>query len=360
MKIIFVITNITNCAGTERVVTSIANYFVSLSHEVSIISLFSKQGKAYFPLNNAIKVIHLNSYPYTNKGLVSRIWGRFVSAIKFIKIIRKAPADVYIGTSVNTNVLLLLFNSSKKNIGCEHFAANVPMNTFFRIFRDAIYKNLNRLVVLTKRDFEYYNKKGIAVEIIPNSIPFVVRTNNSFKTNIALAVGRHTRQKSFDRLLYIWKNIENKRTDWELLIIGEGELYEYNQNVANTLGLKTVRFLPFQKDVQSYYQKASLYLMTSLYEALPMVLIEAKMCGCVCVSYDCKTGPAEIIKDGEDGCLIPEGNQNLFVEKVLNLMDDQVMMERMGAKAMINAEDYSPDKILPKWKQILNEVYECQ
>ncbi len=172
-----------------------------------------------------------------------------------------------------------------------------------------------------------------------------------------MAVGRHSQEKGFDRLLSIWKDIENVRTDWELLIIGEGNLYEHNQNVAKILGLKTVRFLPFQKNVQPYYQKASLYLMTSLYEALPMVLIEAKMCGCICISYNCKTGPAEIIKDGEDGFLIPEGNQNLFIEKILNLMNDRILMERMGEKAMVNVKDYSPGKILPKWDTLIKDIY---
>lgn len=360
MKIVFIITDITNCAGTERVVTGVANYLASLSYDVSIVSLSSKQGKAYFPLNEKIKISHLNSYSYVNKGLLSRIWGRISSVYKFYTTMRNVQADIYIGTSVNTNVLSLLFCPTNKVIGCEHFSAIAPMNPILRKFRNLIYKKLARLIVLTKHAHDYYTQLGVKVEVIPNSVAFKNSSDLPVKSKIALAVGRHSQEKGFDRLLSIWKEVEKVRTDWELLIIGEGDLYEYNQNVAKTLGLKTVRFLPFQKNVQPYYQKASLYLMTSLYESLPMVLIEAKMCGCVCVSYNCKTGPAEIIKNGEDGCLIPEGNPNLFVEKVLNLMDDQVMMERMGAKAMINAEDYSPDKILPKWKQILNEVYECQ
>lgn len=327
---------------------------------MSIISLSSKQGKAYFPLSEKIRISHLNSYSYVNKGFLSRIWGRISSIYKFYTTISKVKADIYIGTSVNTNVLSLLFCPTNKVIGCEHFSAVAPMNPLLRKFRNLIYKKLARLIVLTNHAYDYYTQLGVNVEVIPNSVAFKNSSDVPVKSKIALAVGRHSQEKGFDRLLSIWKDVEKVRTDWELLIIGEGDLYEYNQNVAKKLGLKTVRFLPFQKNVQPYYQKASLYLMTSLYEALPMVLIEAKMCGCVCVSYDCKTGPAEIIKDGEDGCLIPEGNQILFVEKVLNLMDAPVMMERMGAKAMINAEDYSPDKILPKWEQILNEVYECQ
>lgn len=340
--------------------TGVANYLASLSYDISIVSLSSRQGRGYFPLDENIKISHLNSYSYTNRGVFPKIWGRISSVYKFYKTMRNVHADIYIGTSVNTNVLSLLFCSSNKVVGCEHFSATAPMNPILRKFRNLMYKKLARLIVLTKHAYDYYAQLGVKVEVIPNSVAFNISPNFPVKTKIALAIGRHSQEKGFDRLLSIWKNVESIRTDWELLIIGEGDLFEYNQNVANTLGLKTVRFLPFQKNIQPYYQNASLYLMTSLYEALPMVLIEAKVCGCVCVSYDCKTGPAEIIRDGEDGFLIPEGKQNLFVEKILNLMDDKALMERMGARAMVNAKDYSPNEILPKWKQLLNEVYDCQ
>lgn len=355
MKIAFVITDITRCAGTERVVVNIANYLVNHSHNISIISLSSAKGGAYFALDERIKIVHLNAYSYTGKGFWSKIRGRFSALRKFNKAMGGSHADIYIGTSVNTNVLLLLFCHSSKIIGCEHFAATVPMNYFLRIFRNLMYRRLDYLVVLTQRDYNYYHNRGVNAIIIPNSVPFVI--SEGFRNGKkALAIGRHTQQKSFDRLLEIWRKVEDVRTDWELLIIGEGDLLEYNRGIANKLGLKTVRFLPFQKNVYDFYLESSLYLMTSLYEALPMVLIEAKMCGCVCISYDCETGPAEIIKTGEDGFLIPNGKNELFISQVLALMDDAALRERMSKKAIINSKEYLPENILPKWEMLIDNI----
>ena len=85
---------------------------------------------------------------------------------------RNVQADIYIGTSVNTNVLSLLFCPTNKVIGSEHFSATAPMNPILRKFRNLIYKKLARLVVLTKHAYDYYTQFGIKVEVIPNSVAF--------------------------------------------------------------------------------------------------------------------------------------------------------------------------------------------
>ena len=356
MKVCIVVSNITACAGTERVVIGVANYLVHLKYEVVIISLFSKYGSAYFQLDSNITIIHVGAYKYTEKGWLQKTWGRFSSLYNSYRVIRRVRADIYIGTSVNTNVLSILFSPSKRIIGCEHFAATVPMNSCLRLFRNRIYRRLVRLIVLTQRDCDYYKKNKVKAKVIQNTIPFPIPLSYPYKSKVVLAVGRHSREKAFDRLLSIWKKIEHARLDWHLILVGEGDLLEYNKEVATKLEIKNVQFLPFQKNIQDYYMNASLYFMTSLYEALPMVLIEAKACGCVCISYDCKTGPAEIIKDGNDGFLISEGDEDSFVNKALLLMEDQNKRTIMGKRAMVNAQDYSNISIMPKWKNLLDTV----
>lgn len=357
IKIAIVISDITKCGGTERVVISLANYLFLNVNSVEVISLFSeKAANVFFPLNEKIKIHHLEILSYTGQSLIRKLYGWTTSLIKCYKGIRNNDSDVLIGTSRNTNILSLLYKRERMIIGCEHFANNVPMNYLLKKIRNICYRSLDRLIVLTERDVFYYSRLNINVVLIPNAIPFET-PQYSEKENIAIAVGRHTEQKAFDKLIKLWKKVEDC-TSWTLYIIGEGELLEYNKLTALKNNCQRIIFLPFQKDIISYYKRASLYLMTSLYEALPMVLIEAKTCGCVCISYDCDTGPREIIVDEEDGFIIPVNDDSLFVKRVFQLTDDKNLLNEMSEKAAINSKEYSVEVIMPKWLTLLDELYQ--
>ena len=93
--------------------------------------------------------------------------------------------------------------------------------------------------------------------------------------------------------------------------------------------------------------------MTSRFEALPMVLLEAKTCGCVCVSFDCETGPREIINEGKDGFLVPVGDEELFIKRVRQLMSDNMLCEKMGKEALESSKLYSQQVILKKLLDII-------
>ena len=354
MKIAIVISNILKCGGTERVVCGIANY-LSQKYKVEIISLFSNGGESFFELSRNITIHHLSVNSYENKSFRYKIVGWIKSINSYRKFVKKINPDIYIGTSRNTNIMALLFRNNNIVIGCEHFSALSPMNGFLRIFRDNAYKKLDSLVVLTQKDCNYYKENKIKAEVIPNSVSYTSCNNIQGKSKIALAVGRHSKEKAFDKLIRIWSQIENQNPDWNLYIIGDGELFDYNKSLANEIGLKKVSFIPFQKNIQEYYKQASLYLMTSLYEAFPMVLIEAQTHGCVCISYNCETGPAEIINDGINGCLVEYDNSKMFVEKFHMLANNAELMKDMAKNAIHDAERFSPNAIMPKWLNLINK-----
>lgn len=354
MKIVIVISNILKCGGTERVVCGVANY-LSQKYKVEIISLFSNGGESFFELSPNVTIHHLFVDSYENKSFKNKILGWIKSVYSYRKFVKTINPDIYIGTSRNTNIMALLFGGKSIVIGCEHFSALSPMNGFLRKFRDNAYKKLDRLVVLTQKDCNYYKENKIRAEVIPNSVSYTPCNNIQGKSKIALAVGRHSKEKAFDKLIGIWRQIENQNPDWKLYIIGDGELFDYNKSLADKAGLKNVSFIPFQKNIQEYYKQASLYLMTSLYEAFPMVLIEAQTYGCVCISYNCETGPAEIINDRINGCLVEYDNREMFVEKFAMLANNDDLMKNMARKAIHDAERFSPNSIMLKWLNLINK-----
>ena len=350
MKITFIITDITKCAGTERVVTTQADYLAKRGHEIEVISLSSSSGGSFFEMDSSVKIYHLGINSYEYGDVINKLKGYFVSFFRLRKFLKLYKTDLIIGTSRNTNVYAALNCRNCRVIGFEHFAYNNP-SPIIRIIRDYVYKKIEKLVVLTNRDFELYSKKGIDVICIPNAVPFSVQDGMSRKSCIALAVGRNSSEKNFDLLLKLWKKIDVN--NWILKIVGEGPLLEHNKTLALELGIENVEFIPFTANIIDYYKEASIYMMTSQFEAFPMVLLEAKTCGCVCVSLDCETGPREIIQDGKDGFLIPMNNYNLFISRVRLLISDEQLRYRMGLEAIENSKLYSKEIILKKLEDLL-------
>lgn len=350
--ITFIITNITNCGGTERVVTSQINYLVQQGFNVEIISMTSIDGNLpFFNLDSTVKIHHLGIKSYEHGGLLDKWKGYVSSFLTFRKYLKTYETDIIIGTSRNTNILSIINKPvDTRIIGCEHFQYYNP-SPAIRFLRNCFYKKLEKLIVLTNRDFNLYVKKGIRAVCIPNAVSFPLQEDMSSKSNIAIAVGRNSFEKNFSLLLRLWKQIGND--DWTLKIVGEGPLLEDNKALAKELCIENVEFIPFTKNIIDYYKEATIYLMTSRFEAFPMVLLEAKTCGCVCVSFDCETGPREIIQDNKDGYLIPMENHELFISRVKQLMDNPILCREMGKKALENSKLYSAEVILSKLKDIL-------
>lgn len=355
------ISNITKCGGTERATSNLINFLKSKGLDVCVISLFSsKEDLQFFKLDKSVRINHLALKSYENKGKLQKIIGLTKSIFKLRDVLKKEKADVVIGTSRNTNIPALIFRSKgQKIIGCEHFAYDVPMNFSFRLFRNISYKHLDKLIVLTHRDKEKYEKLSISVKVIPNTVSPRKDNPNKIldnKKKIALAIGRHSKEKAFEKLIKNWKEIGSNNPDWKLLIIGEGDLLEYNMAYAKNIDCRNIVFLPFQKDIQKFYSIASIYFMTSLYEAFPMVLIEAKANGCVNIAYDCETGPREIIKQNEDGLLIDFNDSVSFIQSTNNLLQNENLLKEMQLKSIENSSEYAPQKIMPMWLDTLNKL----
>ena len=191
------------------------------------------------------------------------------------------------------------------------------------------------------------------IDYIYNPTPYPTVNKNECNSKIAVAIGRLTAIKGFDKILDIWKEIENKDSNWELYIIGSGEDKEKLLNQKEDLKLKKVIFVENTKNIKEYYEKASLYLMTSRFEGLPMTLIEAQSFGLPIISYNIKTGPKDIVNNNEDGYLIENDNKELFTEKFLEISADRKKIQEFSERAYKNSKRFKLDNIIEKWKKIL-------
>ncbi|SCP96230.1 Glycosyltransferase involved in cell wall bisynthesis [Anaerobium acetethylicum] len=354
MKICFFSGNITRTGGTERVSLLIANELASRGYDISILS-YENGEKATFEKE---KEINLYSLHMENaKGKIKRKVFPYIRLLKFLK---KEKPDVLI----DIDVLLCLYSlplklfCKVKMIAWEHFnfSSNNGVKNRDRA-RVLAAKYADKIIVLTKADLEEY-KKNLKIK---HSIDYIynptvgdsAKVNFDLRENVVIASGRLAYQKNFLELLEIWNEIEANHSDWKLIICGSGEEEAELKGYVNKQQLKNVVFAGFVKNIENYYNKSKIMVMTSRFEGFPMVLLEGQKAGLPIISYDCFTGPSEIVIDGNDGFLIEQGDKETFVRKLDELMSNEVELTSFSENAYQDSRRFNIDKIVDKWEEIL-------
>lgn len=348
MKITLFAEALTNSAGIERMTIELANLLCN-HYDVSIV-LISDYDKLPYDLDKRVALFSLQS-----SFSISKLWSNVYGLRKFVQenipnyLITVAVPLVRISA-------LALLGLKTKNIAWEHFNlyAGSKLGFYWRLLST---KLVWETVVLTKADERNYRKYvNSDIVCIPNFSPIRVQERSQIESNILLAVGRLENQKGFDLLIQAWKKAFPSVSNWKLHIVGSGSLKSSLVKQAEMLGIKdSVIFKEATIDIAKVYQQASCLVMSSRFEGLPMVLIEAKMAGLPCVSFDCPNGPAEVIRDGIDGNLVPAEDVDALASRLIDLLNDRNMLKKMGELAYEDAcRRFSTQAIEEKWKSLFD------
>jgi glycosyltransferase involved in cell wall biosynthesis len=193
--------------------------------------------------------------------------------------------------------------------------------------------------------------------VIPNATPFDVDEPAPLSSRTVLAAGRFTHQKGFDRLVAAYAPLAESHPDWQLHIYGHGELWE--QISAQVGGLDVgdrIQLKGITSEFEAVLKNASVYAMSSRFEGLPMVLLEAFSKGVPPVSFDCPEGPRQLIEDGVNGLLVPEGDVPALTQALRGVMDDDDLRRRLGAGALRSAAEYHVDAVVERWISLFEEL----
>jgi glycosyltransferase involved in cell wall biosynthesis len=220
---------------------------------------------------------------------------------------------------------------------------------------------LDRYVVLTEADAQSYRETfpeaADKLSVIRNPAPWPVATATGERQKVVVAAGKLGGRKGFDRLIEAYRPIAHQRPDWQLHIYGGGPQRQRLADLIedNDLG-EYVVLKGVTDQMQQVLEEAGIVALSSRFEGLPMVLIEAMTKGVPIVSVDCPNGPAEIVVDGVTGRLVPNDDMDAFTEALLAMMDDPEGRAKMGEQALKYAEQYQVDRVTQTWLDLFDSL----
>lgn len=366
MKIIYCIACTCHSGGMERVLTNKANYLARHGYEIVVVTTDQRGKQPFFPLEPSIRCIDLGiNYDENNgKSFLNKLLHYPVKQALHRKRLKAVLMKE------RPNVTVSMFNNDAGFIpGIKDGSAKL-LEIHFSKFKRLQYgrkglwrladrwrskqdektvRKFDRFVVLTEEDKAYWGNLP-NIMVIPNAISGIPAGTALLENKRVIAVGRYTYQKGFERLVDAWHLLASRFPDWKLDIIGDGEERPLLEQRIRSYGLERQVTLtrPIQ-EIGKVYMEASILASSSRYEGLPMVLLEAQAFGLPIVAFQCKCGPKDIVSDGMNGYLVPEGDTAGMAQRLETLMKDVTLRKRMGLKAKESASRFNEEAIMEKW-----------
>jgi glycosyltransferase involved in cell wall biosynthesis len=377
IKIAYCIPLLNRASGMERVLTIKANYLTEkLGYDVAIILTDGKGEPSFFPLSEKVKVIQLdinidNLWKYP-------IWKHLFIYKKKIRVYRKRLELClnYLKPDITISLLrreINFINDLKDGsikMGEIHFGryryrefnkryfptfVNKRLSALWMKQLDSKIIKLEKFIVLTHEDSSQWKRMN-NITVIPNPITINGSKKTSCTNKQAIAVGRYTLQKGIDLLIEAWKKVNEKHPEWLLNIYGSGDKSAYENMAIKYQLTGSINLHHATKDIIEKYLESSIYVLSSRYEGLPLVLMEAMSVGLPCVAFACPCGPKDIIHDGEDGILCEDGNVDQLAEGICKLIEDEEQRKKMGINAAINIQRFTLDNIMQQWDNLFKET----
>lgn len=381
MKLLYILGNVINKAGVERIMTKKINYLAEAGHDISLLTTDQNNQPLSFPISKNVHYLSVSApipsrtdYSFF-KWLSSFYNARYVFYKVINSVVIEEMPDIIICTTYSFDILDLLTRICHKkrikliieshiqltNVFMQpRLAYNSILSFYGKTHDNYILHHIRRasmLVCLTNEDMKSWKKLHIDnVYVIPNMITIQPPVTIDYSIKRVIAVGRYSDQKGFDMLIKAWGKLSPKYHDWHLYIFGNEDRVPYEEMAKTEKCQDTCHCMPVTEDIATEYGKSSIFVMSSRYEGMPLALIEAMSSGLACVSFNCPNGPSDIINDGTDGFLAKNGDINDLTTKIEYLICNESLRSQIGIKAKKNIERYSPDAIMQQNILLYNKI----
>ena len=407
MKILYYTDQTYKHGGIERVLSNKINYLLksiftsspsvlsrraqsrrkagAVENQISLITTEQKNHPHCYPIDPGLQHqdlkinYHRNKSYFHPKNLI-----KFpLHYLRLRKTIKRIQPDIVITPHYGPGYLMLPFIYPKaKKIrefhSSRYFESRARkknrslIKKWLYALNDFIEKKYDKLIVLTPDEQQHFKSNN--TQVIPNGItpplegsPGAVKSplegglRGVLPNNTIISAGRIASVKGYEKLIKAWAIVNQKHPDWKLEIYGSGENSYVNklQKQIDKLGLQEAICLCGQTDqMQKKMQESQAYVMSSLTECFPMVLLEAQVVGLPVISFDCPYGPKNIITHGKDGLLVENQNSDKLAEAIIQLIENTDLRKKMGKQAQLNVQKLNQENIMQQWitlfKQLIN------
>jgi glycosyltransferase involved in cell wall biosynthesis len=359
MRLVLVIPTLGG-GGAERVMATLANAWVAEGAAVTLITLTPGDRDKY-PLHAAVQRVGLD-VAAPSPHVLAALRNNALRWRTLRRALRVAQPDVIVSFTTTVNLLVVLAVGGWRVpvvVSERAFVGKNPPRGAWRMLFRMLYRRATTVVAQTRRgaaDLEARLARPVVV--IPNPVrdlPLEPAHETPRGTGrIVLASGRLEAQKGFDILIDAWARLATAHPDWRLRITGEGSARTALTEQIARLGLgDRVELAGFDDDLAASMREAGLFVLSSRYEGMPNVLLEAMSLGLACVSTDCETGPRELIEQGRNGWLVPVEDAPALAAALDVLMNDDALRRRLGACAIEVRETHALASVFACWQSLV-------
>ncbi|MGZ8245560.1 glycosyltransferase family 4 protein [Methylomagnum sp.] len=353
------------CGGAERVMAGLVRWLADAGHRVSLLIL-NPAIPAHYEVPDTVTRIGPQG-----AAAASCRWFDWSCQRRRRRDLRKTILDtapelvISFMDTTNVAVLRALSGSGVPVIATEHNDPRMhPIGWRWSLLRRLTYPQASRVTLLTADAAGWAETlwPGWRVAVMPNPVeppsrPPQAEPPAQFGRHTIAAMGRLVPQKGFDLLIEAFATLAPRFGDWHLVVFGEGAERAALERQIAQLGLEGRVSLPgVVKAPETILPLADLFAVSSRYEGFCLVLAEAMALGLPVISFNCPTGPSEIVRDGEDGLLVPPEDTDALAAAMARLMTDEAERRRLGQNARQAAQRYAPARIMAEWETLIAEV----
>lgn len=338
-----------SAGGAERVVSILANSWASSeTTEVLVVVLFDTQ--PFYALDPRVRYISLGMKP--NAPTMRRL-ADYVRAARGLRLVLLRERPTFVLSFMNKyNVFCLAAALGTRTpiIASERDSPTEPGRRFNWALRRMFYPQAAGIVTQSEASRQTLLARISCrdIVVIPNPVNPIGTPNRAAHENVILNVGRLVEKKGQRDLLAAFAALD--APDWRLVLCGDGPLRQRLEEHARALGIADrVEFTGTVTDVGAQLDRARIFAFPSLFEGFPNALAEAMIAGVPAVSYDCPTGPSELIEHGQSGYLVAVGDVDGLARHLRLLMTDPDRRDRLSRNARKLADKLDATRIAQRY-----------
>ncbi len=367
MRITFLVQSAHKQGGTERSAISQANALAAAGHDVRILSVVKAADQPAFAIDDRVKVDHLVDLTVTydeelharESRLVPQRWDKQFSALTDSGLeqgLRGLATDVLVTvTPALLACALELAPDSVVVVHQEHRSSSQRTSGMEPLLVNAPRADVVALLTPSIADWLRSQLRAVAPEIVvmPNPLPQGFAPRSLLDSRTIVAAGRLVMEKQFTKLVEAFADVADQLPGWRLRILGQGHQRPHLVRETRKRGLWDRVELPGSTtDMPSEWGRASICALTSRAEGFPLGLQEAMAAGVPCVTFDCASGPREIVRHEVNGLLVAPESIAGMSAALLRLGTDDDLRHRLGAGALDSATEWDADVLAGRWVAI--------